>query len=195
MPGSNNGTSRKRKASPSSEDDQEMSSPQPPTNRPAPQQPVSRKKARPNLQGRPLTVDRLLETLDRNSLRSILRTLADRHPQLRDELVQAAPRPSVSSTLEVLRQYLDKLHAAFPLDPNPRSDYCYDRVRPQWNELLDALTDFTPHFLPPNESSSNISLEYLDGVTQIIHDLPNWDTARYNLSKENAYEEISTAWA
>lgn len=101
----------------------------------------------------------------------------------------------MNSTLEVLRQYLDRLFQAFPLDPNSKSDYCYDRVRPQWNDLLDALTDFTPHFLPPHESQSATSLTYLDGVTQIIHELPEWDTAQYNLSKHNAYEEISGAWA
>ena len=188
--------SRKRKASPSSEDDQEMStSPQISNARLPPAPPVSRKRARPNLTGRPLTVDRLLETLDKDSLRSILRTLSDRNPQLRDELLHIAPRPSVSSTLEVLRQYLDRLRASFPLDPNPRSDYSYDRVRPQWNDLLDALTDFTPHFLPPNESQSSTSLTYLDGVTQIVAELPEWDTAQHNLSKQNAYAEISKAWS
>jgi protein Cut8 len=83
---------------------------------------------------------------------------------------------------------------SFPLDPNPRSDYSYDRVRPQWHALLDALTDFTPQFLPPNEQQSSISLEYLHGVTQIIHDLPEWDTAQHNMAKQNAYEEISRAW-
>jgi protein Cut8 len=84
---------------------------------------------------------------------------------------------------------------SFPLDPNPRSDYSYDRVRPQWQELLDALTDFTPQFLPPNEQQSTTSLEYLNGVTQMIHDLPEWDNPQHNLAKQNAYEEISKAWA
>ena len=187
---------RKRKASPSSEDDHEMStSPQPSNARLPPAQPASRKRARPNLTGRPLTVDRLLETLDQDSLRSILRTLSDRNPQLRDDILHIAPRPSVNSTLEVLRQYLDRLRTSFPLDPNPRSDYSYDRVRPQWSDLLNALTDFTPHFLPPNESQSSTSLAYLDGVTQIITELPEWDTAQHNLAKQNAYAEISKAWS
>lgn len=187
--------SRKRKASPSSEDDEMSTSPRPANARLPPQQAASRKRARPNLTGRPLSVDRLLETLDRDSLRSVLRILSDRSPQLRDEILHIAPRPSVTSTLEVLRDYLQKLLSAFPLGPNPRSDYSYDRVRPQWNELLNALTDFTPHFLPPNEAQSSTSLTYLDGVTQIIHEMPEWDTAQYNLAKQEAYESISRAWA
>jgi protein Cut8 len=145
--------------------------------------------------GRPLTVDRLLETLDKDALRSVLRSLCDRNPAIKDEVTHLSPRPSIQSTLQVLRQYYNKLMSSFPLDPNPRSDYCYDRVRPQWQALIDALTDFTPHFLPPNEQQSSTSLEYLHGVTQIIHDLPEWDTAHYNLAKRNAYEEIARAWA
>ncbi|RMZ85743.1 hypothetical protein DV737_g410, partial [Chaetothyriales sp. CBS 132003] len=161
---------------------------------PATPQPPSRKRARPNLIGRPLSVDRLLETLDKESLRSVLASLCSRNADVKDQVVHLSPRPSIQNTLQVLRQYYDKLMAAFPLDPNPRSDYCYDRVRPQWRALLDALADFTPHFLPPNESQSSVSLEYLDGVTEIIHDLPEWGTPQYNVAKQNAYEEISGAW-
>lgn len=188
---------RKRKASPSSEDDEMSTSPGISHARlpqPQQQQQLGRKRARPNLTGRPLSVDRLLETLDASSLRSVLRTLSDRNPQLRDEILHLSPRPSIASTLEVLRTYLQRLMSSFPLGPNPRSDYSYDRVRPQWQELLDALTDFTPQFLPPNETQTSTSLQYLDGVTQIIHELPEWDTVQYNLAKQNAYEEISRAW-
>lgn len=187
--------SRKRKASPSPDRDDEMTTSPAMSNARLPMAPGSRKKIRSNLTGRPLSVDRLLETLDKDSLRSVLKSLCDRNPGLREEIIQVSPRPSTVSTLQVLREYHDRLVASFPLDPNPRSDYSYDRVRPQWNELLDALTDFTPHFLPPNEQQSSLSLEYLDGVTQIIHDLPEWDTAQYNLAKQNAYLEISRAWA
>lgn len=188
--------SRKRKASPSPDRDDEMStSPYIQNARLPSLTPSSRKRVRPNLIGRPLAVDRLLETLDRDSLRSVLKSLCDRNPGLKDEVVQLSPRPSIQNTLQVLRQYYDKLIAAFPLDPNPRSDYCYDRIRPQWQALLDALADFTPHFLPPNETQSSVALDYLHGVTEIIYDLPEWDTAQYNLAKGNAYEEISRAWA
>ena len=190
-------TSRKRKASPSPDRDDEMTTSPHLSNARLPHTitPSSRKRVRPNLIGRPLSVDRLLETLDKDSLRSVLRSILDRNPVLKDEVTHLSPRPSIQNTIQVLRQYFDRLVSSFPLDPNPRSDYCYDRVRPQWQALLDALADFTPQFLPPNEQQSSTSLEYLHGVTQIIHDLPEWDTPHYNLAKQNAYEEISRAWA
>lgn len=86
------------------------------------------------------------------------------------------------------------MNASFPLGDNPGSDYSYNRVRQHLFTLLDALSDFTPQFLPPVESQSSTSLTYLDGVMNIIHELPRWDSSSHNLAKENAYEEIARAW-
>jgi protein Cut8 len=153
------------------------------------------KRARPNLTGKPLSVPRLLETLDAKSLRSIVQSLCDRHGSaIQEEIRHLAPRPSVSSTLQVLREYQHTMNASFPIGDNPGSDYSYNRVRQHLITLLDALGDFTPQFLPPVESQSSTSLTYLDGVMNIIHELPRWDSASHNLAKENAYEEIARAW-
>lgn len=86
------------------------------------------------------------------------------------------------------------MNAAFPIGDSSGSDYSYNRVRHHLITLLDALSDFTPQFLPPVESQSSTSLTYLDGVMNIIHELPRWDSASHNLTKENAYEEIARAW-
>jgi protein Cut8 len=67
-------------------------------------------------------------------------------------------------------------------------------VRGALLELLDALKDFTPQFLPPNENQSAVSLEFLDNVTNLIHRLPNWDSYQHNRHKAEAYEEIAKAW-
>lgn len=145
--------------------------------------------------GKPLQIPRLLETLDAKSLRSIVQSLCDKHGSaIQEEIRQLAPRPSVSSTLQVLREYQHTMNASFPIGDNPGSDYSYNRVRQHLLTLLDALSDFTPQFLPPVESQSSISLNYLDGVMHIIHELPRWDSTAHNLAKENAYEEIARAW-
>jgi protein Cut8 len=74
------------------------------------------------------------------------------------------------------------------------SDYAYNRVKQHLFSLLEALSDFTPHFLPPNESQTSVSLTYLDGATDIIHSLPKWQTPRHNIGRDSAYEEIGKAW-
>lgn len=152
------------------------------------------KRARPNVFGRPLTLPRLLETLDTDALRGMLRSMCERHPALMDEVVQTAPRPSVASALQVLRNYQSALQSSFPLGGSPGSDYAYNRVRQPMGNLLDALSDFTPHFLPPHESQPSTSLGYLDEATEIIHALPRWTTPQNNVERDSAYDELCKAW-
>jgi protein Cut8 len=152
------------------------------------------KRAKSGPAGRPLALSRLLETLDADELRGVFKTICDHHPSIGSEVVHTAPRPSVSSALNVLKKYESILQASFPFGGSSTSDYAYNRVRQPLMALLDALNDFTPHFLPPNEPQAAQSLAFLDGATNIIHRLPNWDNFQNNLHKQDAYEEISKAW-
>ena len=152
------------------------------------------KKARAGLAGRPLTLPRLLETLDADSLRNVLKSICDAHPSISQEVPKLAPRPSVSSALDVLRKYESTLQHSFPFGGDQSSDYAYNRVRQHLFSLLEALNDFTPHFLPPNETQVASCLAFLDAATNIIHRLPNWHSFQNNIAKHNAYEEMSRAW-
>ncbi|KAH8697209.1 tethering factor for nuclear proteasome sts1 [Talaromyces proteolyticus] len=153
------------------------------------------KRSRPNVTGRPLPLPRLLETLDTDALRSVLQSVCDRHPGLGDEVVQIAPRPSVTSTLQILHNYLSTLQSSIPLGSGDSlSDYAYNRVKQQLNALLDALDDFTPHFLPPNESQTSTSLAYLDGATEVLNRVPKANTPRHNIRRDSTFENISKSW-
>jgi protein Cut8 len=159
------------------------------------QPPRHMKRMRTNLSGRALPLPRLLETLSADEMRNLLQSICQRHPDIGNEVVSTAPRPSIQSTLEVLSKYESAFIAAFPFGGRSSSDYAYNRVRQQLIELLESLKDFTPHFLPPNEQQPATSLAFLDGATDIIHRLPNWDTYQHNRHKEEAYEEMAKAWA
>ena len=128
-------------------------------------------------------------------MRQLLQNVCDEHPELQQEIVAKAPRPSIESTLSVLRQYEDDFREAFPLGNRPGSDYAYNRVRQHLLQLIEALRDFTPHYLPPQETQSTTSLNYLDSVTNIIHRLPDWDTYQHQRHKSDAYDELGKAWA
>ncbi|KAK3685870.1 Cut8 six-helix bundle-domain-containing protein [Podospora appendiculata] len=186
--------SRKRKAD--DENDEMSVSPQASPAIPTRQLPRPSKKARAgnDMIGRPLSLPRLLETLDTAQLRMVLQTICERHPDLGQEVVNGAPRPSVASALQVLGDYQDKLRASVPFG-HTSSDYTYFRVKQPLAALVDAISDFTPQYLPPTEQQTNISLQYLDGATKVIHDLPDWDSQQYRHHKNNAYDEISRAWA
>ena len=190
-------SSRKRKAGDDEpqQDDRMSGSPSPNISaRPLPPQ-RQVKRPRSGLVGRPLALPRLLETLDADSLRGVLQTICARNPSIGAEVENTAPRPSVSSALAVLKNYESTLQSSFPFGGDPTSDYAYNRVRQALLNLLEALADFTPHFLPPNETQATQSLGFLDGATDIIHRLPNWQSFQNSLQKQNAYEEISRAWA
>lgn len=152
------------------------------------------KRPRSSLVGRPLVLSRLLETLDAESLRGVLQSICTRHPSIGTEVENSAPKPSVPSAISVLKNYESALQSSFPFGGDSTSDYAYNRVKQALMNLLEALADFTPHFLPPNETQTTVSLAFLDSATDIVHRLPEWSSFQNNLHKQNAYEEVSRAW-
>ncbi|KAG8527958.1 uncharacterized protein KY384_006874 [Bacidia gigantensis] len=189
------GQSRKRKAEDDDPIDIRMTpSPRLHTLPLASHQRPSPKRSRTEPLGRPLSFTRILETLDANALRGALQEICMRHPTLKQEIEATSPRPSVASALSVLKTYETALSDSFPFGGDHTSDYAYNRVRPALMQLLDALADFVPHFLPPNETQASTSLQFLDGATEVIHRLPVWQSFQNNLHKQEAYEEVSHAW-
>ncbi|KAK3673768.1 Tethering factor for nuclear proteasome sts1 [Recurvomyces mirabilis] len=194
-------SNRKRKASEEPDQDRMSTSPVPSpsfSSRPLPSSntPRSLKRTRTGAAvGKPLSLPRLLETLSAADMRQLLQNVADQHPELQQEIVTQAPRPSIESTLSVLRTYEDDFRKAFPLGNRPTSDYSYNRVHQHLKHLIEAMRDYTPHFLPPQETQTLSSLNYLDSVTTIIHNLPDWDSYQHQRHKNEAYDEISKAWA
>ncbi|KAJ0163164.1 Tethering factor for nuclear proteasome STS1 [Colletotrichum tanaceti] len=186
-------TSRKRKAD---EDGDEMSlSPRSSPSASSRQLQRPLKKVRSNeLVGRPLSLPRMLETLEPTSVRALLVRICERHPEIGQEVINSAPRPTVAAAHGVLQEYQEKMKAAIPYGETS-ADYTYYRVKAPLTALIDALLDFTPQYLPPNETQTTVSLQYLDGATKIIHALPDWEPQQYRHHKENAYDEISKAWA
>ncbi|KAK3181843.1 DNA repair protein rad52 [Lecanicillium sp. MT-2017a] len=189
-----NMASRKRKADEDGDGDEAMS----PLNSPAPSaRNIARpsKKVRSNeVAGRPLALPRLLETLDTDQLRTALERICERHPDIGHEVVSGAPRPSVESVLDVLRGYQEKLNNAVPYGESS-AEYTYYRIKEPLVALTEALSEFTPQFLPPVETQPTKSLQFLDGATNIIHELPDWEPQAYRHHKDSAYDDISKAWA
>ncbi|KAK5116642.1 hypothetical protein LTR62_007316 [Meristemomyces frigidus] len=194
-------SNRKRKASEEADQDRMSTSPTSSpsfSSRPLPSAGATRsiKRSRTGAAvGKPLSMPRLLETLSPDEVRQLFLDVANQHPEFHQALVTHAPRPSIDSTLSVLRTYEDDFRKAFPLGNRPTSDYAYNRVRLYLVRLIEALRDFTPHFLPPEESQTISSLNYLDAVTNIVHDLPDWDSYQNQRHKHDAYDELSKAWA
>lgn len=193
-----NMSSRKRKASEEPDNDRMSTSPTASpsiSGRPLPQHRSVKRTRTGVVTGRPLALPRLLETLSADQMRQLLLDVCDVHPDLQHEVVTKAPRPSIESTISVLGKYEQAFRQAFPLGNRPTSDYSYNRVRQHLQLLIEAVREYTPHFLPPHEMQDSLSLNYLDTVTQMIHRLPDWDTYTHTRHKSEAYDEIAKAWA
>jgi len=152
------------------------------------------KRLRSTVQGRPLPLARKLETMDPAELQNIFKILADRHPELQEEMSSLCPSPSAATALSKLEEYERNYRNTFPFGGNPAGEYAYNRVRPALMQMLEALSDFTTGFLPPAETQASVSLGFLDQATEFIHRLPNWDNPLHNTSKQTAYEEMTKAW-
>ncbi|KAK9478949.1 Cut8 six-helix bundle-domain-containing protein [Lipomyces japonicus] len=152
------------------------------------------KRARKEIIGRPLPLSRQLEPLDARSLKNLLCTLVDKHQFLADEINSMISAPTVNSSLEILNKLVLQINDAFPYKGDPTGDYAFLRVRPHITEFLDAVSDYTPHFLPPREQQIGNSLQFLDGVTGLVERLPTWQSGSNNYLKHAAFEELSRAW-
>lgn len=147
----------------------------------------------PEPASRTLPLPRLLETLDGNQLRAVLQTICERRPDIQEEVLSGAPRPTAANSLQVLHSYQQKLAEAMPYG-HSSSDYAYYRVKQPLAALVNAIMDFTPQYLPPIENQANLSLVYLDGVTKIAHAMPDWDSQTYRHHKDHVYDELAKAW-
>ena len=145
--------------------------------------------------GRPLPLPRLLQTLSSEELRNLVQNISDERPEVCEIVFANSPRPSVNSVITVLAKYEDDFQQAFPLGCRSTSDYAYNRVRPKLIQLIEALRDYTPCYLPPRESQLRLSLVYLDAITSIVHRVPDWETHEPQRYKKEAYDEIGFAWA
>ena len=192
-----NMSGRKRKADEELDNERMSTSPSPSLqNRGLPHQHRTIKRTRTHTSaGRPLPLPRLLQTLSADELRNLVQNICNERADIREAIVTKAPRPSVESTLTVLEKYEHDLREAFPLGNRPTSDYAYNRVRQNLLELIEALRDYTPYYLPPQETQTGLSLTYLDAVTNMIHRLPDCDTYQNQRHKNDAYDEIGRAWA
>jgi protein Cut8 len=144
--------------------------------------------------GHPLSVSRMLESLDKKGLCTLIENICQTRPDIAQEINGLVPRVTVSTAIENLKKRLAAIYENLPFKGEPRGDYAYLRVRPAVDEFLSALADYTGYFLPPTESQPSNTLAFLDKATELLHEVPIWTNPLNNHSRFIAYEELSAAW-
>lgn len=155
------------------------------------------KRTRPTVQrimGQQLPTQRILEVMDRSQLESLLNNLVGLHPELAHAIHRIAPRPSVTSAIEVLSRKIVAISTSLPYKVDQGSEYAYLRVKPLIEDFLSALSDYTLGFLPPVETQPSVSMDFLHQATTLLHQLPTFTSMSNNYFKNLAYEQLSHTW-
>lgn len=106
---------------------------------------------------------------------------------------QLAPPITVQQALSTLVAYRQEIFNKLPLGDSS-GDYAFLRTKPQWTSFFVALAEYTFAFLQKDSSELLTTLEYLDGATNLVHEIPPWTTAGNNHLLTRTYIELGQAW-
>lgn len=146
------------------------------------------------ISGTPLPVSRLIEALDHKSLQNLLDNLIKTDPELAFTIQKLSPKPTLKSSIQLIKEKFENINSHFPYKCDTESDYSYLRIKPHLTEFLNCASDFILNILPPIETNISVSIEFLDIITNLIHDLPNFSNNEFQYTKLMAYEQIANTW-
>lgn len=148
----------------------------------------------PRITGQNLPIPRLIEVLDRKSLQSLLDNLVQTHPEVAETIQKLSPKPSAKDSLALVKEKFTCITHHLPYKCDVESDYLYVRVKLYLHEFLDCVSDFILNVLPPIETNISNSIQFLDSITSMIHQLPNFSNSEFQYTKNMAYNQIANTW-
>lgn len=140
-------------------------------------------------------LSKLLATLDKPQLLSLINNLIDSHPNLQSEIASNIPRPTIHSVTNVLNSMEKKYQDSFPYTKwgQSKDDYSFNRVKPAIMELKGAILDYAAHFTSTEEFPTT-KFSFLHLATSITQRLPDWDNFLHNEIKRDLYIKLSECW-
>ncbi|KAJ3111766.1 Tethering factor for nuclear proteasome sts1 [Phlyctochytrium bullatum] len=151
-----------------------------------------------------LPLVRLLETMSKEELTSMILSLVAQHPTLESSVANLLPRPTLASASAHLQQLLNKLQAAFPYSrwgPD-RSDYAFNRTRSHLSDCLEAFQHYLLYFTNPAMYTDALAHEYPSHAFSFLRygatfaaALPVWSSEHHNaLCRDLAYQKLAKGW-
>ncbi|RHZ75019.1 hypothetical protein Glove_218g14 [Diversispora epigaea] len=140
-------------------------------------------------------LSKLLGTLDKPQLLSLINNLIDTHPNLQSEIASNIPRPTIQSVTTLLTSMEKKYQESFPYTKwgHSKDDYSFNRVKPEIIELKGAILDYADHFTSPEEFPTN-TFSFLHLATGFAHRLPEWENNLHNELKRDIYIKLAEYW-
>ncbi|KAI8143309.1 Cut8 six-helix bundle-domain-containing protein [Fennellomyces sp. T-0311] len=137
----------------------------------------------------------MLASLDKDKLIHIVHSLFDSHPELRHDIMNYIPAPSVHTAAIVLNNLEKRVAESFPYNRHgpSRNDYTFSRVRAALVELIDTTIQYADHFTSPT-AFPPASFSFLHMATTLAHRLPAWDSEENNELKRDLYRVLDECW-
>lgn len=148
----------------------------------------------PKIYGLALPVNRLIETLDKESLLALLQQIVNHHPEVTTTIIRVAPKATLEDSVVLMKEKFQSIIDHLPYKCDIESDYSYIRVKAHLTEFLNCLSDFILTLLPPMDAGLANACAMLDVITNMIHDLPNFTNNEFQYTKSTAYEQIANLW-
>jgi len=155
------------------------------------------RKLKPKIEG-------ILHSLEKEQIIDILSNLLDKNPKLSQDILTLIPRPTLKSVTAQLQAAEKKLFNSFPYTKwgADRSDYSFNRVKPNLMELLDLTTHYLKYFTSTENYGDElereypvVSIGYLEYATHLALRLPVWNQNYHNeITREYLLKEIGEAW-
>ena len=152
-------------------------------------------------------LDKILPSLEKDQLISILCTLASNYPHLRSHITSLLPRPTLTSVTSQLENLEKRLHESFPYsrygsDGSDRSDYSFNRVRPILLEIKSTILHYINYFTSEHNYPLDLRHEfpvtaftYLHYSTCLTHRFPVWSNEMHNMeTRLELYQILGMKW-
>lgn len=160
------------------------------------------RKRRPalNVQGQPLPPQRSLEMMSKDQLMSVLMEVMRQHPEVGSTFQAKVSSYQFASEKyqQLLKGKVEQLYSNIPYnrsyDNTNLDDYAFVRMKPYITELLNCLVDCALDNLPPRKSDLHESLKFLESCTQLVLDLPRFESGSNNYYYDKCLEQISHLW-
>ena len=139
-----------------------------------------KKRRNPEVFGQRLSLDRILETLDRNGLCRMIENIVTEHPEISQEVANLSPEVTPEAALSVLKTKLDNIIRSMPYKVPPSSDYSFLRVKAHVVDFFQALSDFTLSYMLPVETDPTKAIHFLlEILTDIFCKLPSFQAIEF----------------
>lgn len=131
--------------------------------------------------GQPLSIDRMIDTLNKQDLSELISKLIDSRPDITADVIRLSPKLSAEDCVRCLREKVDKIVGSLPYKVDPVSEYAFLRVKSLCFDFFQSLSDYILNFLPP---VNNDTVDILDFLTkfllQVLYRLPAFENGEFN---------------